>query len=334
MLIEYALACEHGRDDDSFGAALMRSALRDDLGSRRRRRSFIGDPVISGCRSTSSNSISDIADRLDAVELLPPTPELARLALARAVGNARPWQEPDSIDAIAAQPGMHSSLRRVAKTLAVGGESLGWNATMAGRTQAVVKRIESPLPPSDCAARKTERQAVDDGWSSRPPLGSPSSSGLLFDGSPAALWFSEDDPGLDHARSLTVRSPRADRVWEVRSRDDWAALCQEFPNEVTSKRRRSWAAVTGREGRWILPDWKRVAERYDVVHLQVGAYISSAGVAIQLAGDMSAASVIAGWNPDESYWLTSDMRLAGTSTYWSREQDQGPAWVRAAGQST
>lgn len=334
MLIEYALACEHARDDDSFGAALMRSTLRDDLGRRSSRRSFIGDPVRSGRRSTPPFNVSDVAKRLDAVDLLAPTPELARLALANAAGNARPWQEPDAIDAIAAQPAMQPSLKRVAVALGAASDALGWHATAGDHTQALVYRREPSVLPSDSSLHESERKAVDDGWSSRPPLGTPSTTGLLFDGSPAALWFNEDDPGSDHATSVTVASPRADRVFEVGNSDDWAALCRRFPDEVTSIRSRAWTAATGREGPWVLPDWQRVAEYYDLVHLQIGAYITSAGVAIPVAGDVSTASMIAGWNPDESFWLTPALSPIGTPSQWLREQDQGPAWILAYEHST
>lgn len=335
MLIEYALACEHATDDGSFRAALMRSALRNDLGSRRpRRRSLIGDPVRSDRGSTPPYSISDVAKRLDAVELLAPTPELARSALANSVGNARPWQEPDAIDTIAAQPVTQPSLRRVAVALGAACESLGWRATACDSPQSVVYWGEPPELPSDGTVRRSEREAIDDGWSSRPPLGTPSTTGLQFDGSPAALWFNEDDPGLDHATSVTAASPRADRVYEIADREDWAALCRQFPDEVTSIRSRSWTAATGREGRWVLPDWKRVAESYDLVHLQIGAYVSSAGVAIPVAGDMSTASVIAGWNPDESCWLTPALSLVQAPSNWLREQIQEPTWIPTREHST
>lgn len=87
--------------------------------------------------------------------------------------------------------------------------------------------------------------------------------------------------------------------------DDWAQLCRRFPLEITAQKRHDWYRTTGRDGRWVLPDWDAVAEVYGGVHLAVAGYLAAAGTAIDVDGD--AGSVIAGWAPDETFSLTDDV---------------------------
>ena len=50
-----------------------------------------------------------------------------------------------------------------------------------------------------------------------------------------------------------------------------------------------------------MPDWPAVCDDYDAVHLRVLGYLMCAGVALDL--DDEAATVLAGWAPDATYWL-------------------------------
>lgn len=84
-----------------------------------------------------------------------------------------------------------------------------------------------------------------------------------------------------------------------------ADLCARFPLEVTAQKRDDWFRTTGRTGRWDIPDWQRVAAHDAGVHLTVSGYLTAAGTAIPV--DSTTASVIAGWNPDETYWLHDDV---------------------------
>ncbi len=57
---------------------------------------------------------------------------------------------------------------------------------------------------------------------------------------------------------------------------DWAHLCRTYPLDVTNSRRHDWYRVTGRGGRWLLPDWSRVADDWDAVHLSGWGYLTAA----------------------------------------------------------
>jgi hypothetical protein len=105
-------------------------------------------------------------------------------------------------------------------------------------------------------------------------------------GEPVAVW------------SLRI-TPSA-TVFEVREPADWGRLVEIAPLDVTMSRlgdRRRW---TGREGPFYLPDWSVVAEHFDGVHLTVGGYLTTRSVPVPVA---DGASVLAGWDPDTTFWL-------------------------------
>lgn len=104
------------------------------------------------------------------------------------------------------------------------------------------------------------------------------------------------------------------RVFEIRNAGDWQALTERYPIEVTFARRGNWDPATGRSGRWLLPDWPRVAEDYDAVHLNAMAYLAASGRALALKGGV--ATLIAGWNADETYWLADLLGFDATPTDW------------------
>lgn len=101
-----------------------------------------------------------------------------------------------------------------------------------------------------------------------------------------------------------------------------AALCRTYPLEVTEQKRHDWYSTTGRYGRWVVPDWSAVAVDHDAVHLTAAAYLTSAGTAVPV--DDGVASVIAGWYPDETYWLSDDARPEAGGAVWVRDDED---WV-------
>lgn len=101
----------------------------------------------------------------------------------------------------------------------------------------------------------------------------------------------------------------------------WAG--RRFPLEVTASRRHDRYRTTGVAGRWTIPDWSLAAAEYDAVHLTVAGYLTTAGRALDVTRD--AATVLAGWDPDVTNWLTDVGAAPGPSTTWCRH-DPGAAW--------
>lgn len=139
---------------------------------------------------------------------------------------------------------------------------------------------------------------------------------------PAGVWLVEDDMGWERAVTHRVAAPAGARVYEIDGPDAWAALCRTYPLEVTEQKRHDWYSTTGRDGRWVVPDWSAVAVDHDAVHLTAAAYLTSAGTAVPV--DDGVASVIAGWNPDETYWLSDDARPEADGAVWVRDDED---WV-------
>lgn len=133
----------------------------------------------------------------------------------------------------------------------------------------------------------------------------------------AGLLVQEDDLGRSEAELYRIEPSDTDRVYEVDSAQAWCALVVEHPLDVTKSRQETW----GDESRWLLPDWRTVAETFDVVHLTPTAYLEVAGQPLEVNGG---STMLAGWGPDESIWLrevsidrSTAVSVSLTTTGWS-----------------
>lgn len=360
MLLEYALASEGEVMMDDLEASLRRAvsdasrALDPNPGTmlvarrwwwqRRRARRTPCTPALSP---------EDVVLRLRRLPLAEPSPERVRAALMQAVDMARYWQEPDGDDALAALLPVQRELRRVAEHLSPHAQ---WWSTGIDRdaqrlvrwdddrratpTSAVAERLRAWREDITAAEIRADvNHQLDPGvnrsgeWWSMPRADLLSTTRALTDESPAGLWFVEDSFYGERATVHHARVPADLVVYEIDGPAAWAALCQRFPLPVTAQKRGDWYRTTGRVGRWVMPDWARVAEHYDGVHLTVAAYVEAAGTAI--AVDDETASVIAGWNADETYWFTDDLAIDTDSETWTLDvSDPVPSWRRTSGPTT
>ena len=123
-----------------------------------------------------------------------------------------------------------------------------------------------------------------------------------------------------------INVPPDARVFEIDSPDAWANLCRRFPLNVTASRRHDWYRTTSRVGRWVIPDWVEVARNFDAVHLTVAGYLSTAGLAVPVEDDLM--TVLAGWDPDQTFWLTEIAQNEAAHQTWAFDQDEG--WTLSA----
>lgn len=288
--------------------------------------------------------VADLIRRADPTA--PISEEAVRAAMGESVDHARYWQEPDGADAVASLPAVREALRPVADRVVAAMPAL--TAPFAPRQWAVDWREVSDSAPVGRAPA-----AVLAGWSveqceeeKRAAHDRPSDPTANFSGSwwsvpwellttraevMDALQYVEDSLGWDIATVIPMRG--AGRILEVGSADDWAELCREYPMDVTASRRHDWFRVTGRVGSWIMPDWERVAQRWDAVHLTTLGYLSAATRLIEV--DDEYATVIAGWAPDSTVWLTDSVREREEPREHWRRVDGGPEWEpEAAGISS
>ncbi len=105
-------------------------------------------------------------------------------------------------------------------------------------------------------------------------------------------------------------SPNA-HVYEIVGPEDWRHLVERFPIDVTGTHDGEWREWGGVTGPWVLPDWTEVMEHYDGVHVTIGGYLASWGLALPVG---AAHTMLAGWIPDATLWLHTasvDRRFLG-----------------------
>ena len=139
------------------------------------------------------------------------------------------------------------------------------------------------------------------------------------------LRLVEDSLGWTEALCWPM-SFRADaRIYEIRAPEDWTNLVSQYPLEVTRSRWHDWYKVTGRAGTWLIPDYSAVATDYDALHLTIGGYLTTAGRS--LAVSVRTATMLAGWDPDKTYWLAEVLGLAGAPARWVESDKESLGWA-------
>ncbi|GAA4970759.1 hypothetical protein GCM10025792_12550 [Pseudonocardia tropica] len=289
---------------------------------------------------------AEVATALDDVPATVPDDEALLDLLDTAVLTARYWQPPDGDDVVAAEPALRPGLARFAAAVAAAPGTAWWSTGLDTDRQRVVRWHDetgpppargSVDPPGALAAQRvatvddearSARELPDDPaapysgpWWSCPAYELVASTRDLGARGPVGLWFVEDGHGWTRAGVSPVTVSPGARVTEIDGPDDWADLCRRHPLEVTAARRHDWYRTTGRAGRWVLPDWTRVAEGTDAVHLTVRGWLTTAGRAVEVADGV--ASVLAGWDPDQAYWLTATAWPDGPETPWRRDGTDG-----------
>lgn len=269
---------------------------------------------------------ADLLAALRGLKLGPITDDIVWEALTASVDSAMYWQEPDGEDLLAASPEIVEGLRDVAERVAALPTPSWWDgaAPVADQWEVLWDAAGDHEPGASLAAWREEvlreeavaaveragsvEEMISGIWWSRPPHWLRSSTRLL-DGVPVGMRLVEDGLGWTTATATPLRVADGARIYEVDSAAAWAGLCREFPLEVTARRRHDWFRTTGREGRWVVPDWAAVAGSYDAAHLSVAGYLEAATTAIPVTDDL--ASVIAGWDPDTTWWLTDAATPSG-----------------------
>lgn len=175
-------------------------------------------------------------------------------------------------------------------------------------------------------------------WWSTPPPGLWDSTSTWRENEPIGLTLVEDSFGPTRARACRLRIRSDAQICEIRRPEDWAELCRRHPLDVTAQQRSDWFEATGRRGRWVIPDWSQVAEEFDGVHVSLAGYLRTSGTVIDVgdaslvehsrslptAGDTDerTASLMAGWNPDMTYWLNDVITGVAEVVEWKLEDDE------------
>ncbi len=254
-------------------------------------------------------------------------------ALGRTVDDAKPWQPPDGNEAVAASQVVRAALRPLAGRIAASPFASAW-AESAAEQQWTLDRKDDRLgsdpvaAPADAlaawreaieaeehaAVKRRERGEVTSGpWWSKPPGHLTHSTSAWPKFGPVGLHLEEDSFGPTSAAATPVGAP-PERTYEIADADAWAHLCRQYPMEVTAARENMWRDSVGHSDEWVIPDWQAVAADWHAVHLTIAGYLAAATKRIEVADGR--ASVIAGWNPDETVWLRGSPTPTSASVEW------------------
>jgi len=271
-------------------------------------------------------------------------------ALADAVAWAMYWQEPDDQDRRLADPRVAEQLRPVAEAVSSAQAARWWWWPMDPANQHEVVFDDPngrslPDPPDDgrsalldwrARTLKDESSAGDRPDDPRAPYSgswwsTPALSGLrrstrsLTSTGPVGLHLVEDAFNWTSARCWTLQPRPGASTFEIGGPDDWSELVRRYPLAVTKSRRHDWWRATGRDLEWAIPDFHALADDYDAIHLSVAGYLATAGRALR-AGDWH--TVLAGWNPDETWWLTDPPQRVDPAVRWVATGHSEPlAWT-------
>ena len=287
------------------------------------------------------SAVAAASGPLDAASLLD--------ALETAVSTARYWQPPDETDVLLQHPSLIAALEPVARLVADAAETAWWSTPLAVDDQHSVQWTDASSRPLPAPASAVERLArwkahtlADERRASERPADVTALYGGEWWSTPAhaelitttrglpglgavKLRLVEDGFGWTGADVTPLRPLAATRTFEITGPDAWVELAGRYPLEVTLSRRHEWWQVTGRDGGWVIPDWQAVASDFDAVHLTVAGYLITAGRALPVG---EAATMLAGWGPDETCWLGDMLEPAGTPAHWQRDVSAGGPWSR------
>jgi hypothetical protein len=274
--------------------------------------------------------------------------------LAGPVGYAAYWGEPEEIDRALDDEQVAQTLAPVARAVSASAAAQWWSSPVDMDQQQYVQFLtpederDMPEPAltgarerlakgrtatvedeQEAAGRPEDPSANYSGyWWSTPVLSGVVSTTRSLQGLGAAgLVLVEDAMGWAQARCWPLR-PRGDvRVYEISGPEDWADLVGRYPLDVSKSRRHDWFRATGRVGGWLTPDFTAVAADFDAVHLTVGGYLTTAGVALPVPGhDDSFATMLAGWDPDQTYWLADVLESVGPPVEWENPDRDTLGW--------
>lgn len=268
--------------------------------------------------------------------------------LSMMVTHARYWQPPDDEDILLAIPPVQEALIPIAQNVfhSAAMEHLFSEPVLANQVYLEWKIDSTSRPPQltgtaqrlrdwqaeivadeDRAQKEWPNGASGKWWSAPCGHGIVSTSRMLSarpDFGATQLWLVEDESGWEKVVFWPLEPKQPPRLYEISSPQSWIDLVNGYPLPVARSYTGTWDLATGRTGEWFLPDWQAVSADYDAVYLSMPAYLAGAGRALQVNGG---ATVLGGWDPDSTFWLTDILQPAGPSSAWFFDRDGCQQWL-------
>lgn len=313
----------------------------------------LSERVGSACQRSAETADPSILVR--ALQMVDPTPVSAWRdplvfvePMNLSVENAWYTEPPNEEDVLAADPDVVAALRPIAEAIASCPAAGWWSTPLDQDALRYTSRYgddDPPYPPPLTGASgrlrhwclktvEEERSAAAEvpsdpsanysgSWWSV-PWGIPmvtTTRPLPGLGSVVLVW-EEDTFDQDCAAIWPLATTRIPRVWEIDGPGAWTRLVDRYPLVVTHARRHDWYRTTGRAGIWRIPDWYAVSADWDAVHLSVAGYLTTATRTVPLA-DGEAATVLAGCDPDQTWWLNDILSAPTAPAQWWRSRSPG-----------
>ncbi|MDI9895668.1 hypothetical protein QM797_13160 [Rhodococcus sp. IEGM 1381] len=267
---------------------------------------------------------------------------------------ARYWQPPDEEDIWLATPQAVAALRPIASAMWASAATQWWSDGVDTSCQRMVAHPysadefpESALPYRSESAgldlwrahvledeeryrawriERPDNRIGGEWWSIPSPSSALETTRARERLGALELLLEEDSSGCGEARVWPVTVRGNPRVYEIRTPADWARLVDTYPLAVPESKRSDWFETTGEYRDWFIPDWVAVANDFDAVHLTMLGYLTTPGIVIPLTHNRGA-TVLAGWNPDTTWWLNTDCVYAEDEpVLWRRDDEH---WTTA-----
>jgi hypothetical protein len=295
----------------------------------------------------------NLTELVDALEAIDPAvvanwtdPLEFHLPLDSSVSAAMGWQPPNDMDFVAAFPALTPALQPIADAISASPAAAWWSMPLDLDTLRLTIRRDKtdarPRPELEGAATRLATWRTDETeenerarlerpkdvtaaftghwWSTPTPLLPTTTRALPGVGSVNLLW-EEDSFGQRDAIVWPVRATRPPRIYEIDSPQAWTDLVARYPLDLTWSRRHDWYNVTHQDRRWCIPDWAAVGREFDAVHLTVLGYLTTATRLLEL--DDCSATLLAGWNPDQTWWLTDTLTTEREPERWTQTDGFG-----------
>ncbi|ROQ30865.1 hypothetical protein EDF46_3373 [Frondihabitans sp. PhB188] len=161
--------------------------------------------------------------------------------------------------------------------------------------------------------KKNAAQEAGGEWWSTPLFQSVISTRPLGELPALEIEITEDRFSTRTSRIFHIMPTPTPRVREIDGPDDWVDLVETYPFDVTGQKRGTWWQTTRIDDSWFIPDWAAVAADFDVVHLTGMGYLTTAGRPLAVEGGHT---LMAGFSPDESFWLTDSFHFPEPGIDW------------------
>jgi hypothetical protein len=104
---------------------------------------------------------------------------------------------------------------------------------------------------------------------------------------PLAVWHLRVDPSA--------------RVYEVAGPADWVTLCERHPADTTTVYADKWQHDWGLPADTVItPDWQKVAEDWDGVHLSMAGLLTASSLRLPVPGGHT---LLEGWETESTVWF-------------------------------